>query len=121
MSLCLLSGAAVLLTLAAPEITLSWRHSVEHVEWREDWRAGPGGLRLIRAAVRGSGAGMEPGEGARLDNGWWVWAPDGPEVPELWLASSGATGTGWTLCSAGECHEVGKTPGQALRLAPCGD
>lgn len=119
MSVCLLAGA-VTLTLAGADFSLSWRHSVEKVDWREDWRIEAEGLRLIRAAVKGSGAGMEPGEGARLEAGWWVWQPTAPPVAELWLAASGATGAGWTLCSGGECREIGTEAGQAIRLAPCG-
>lgn len=118
MSLCLIVGLAAI-TLEGPDFTLSWRHSVEQTEWREEWRLEPGGLRLTGAAVKGSGAGMEPGEGARLQGGWWVWTPDAPAVAELWLAASGATGAGWTLCSGAVCHELGARPDDALRLAPC--
>ena len=119
MPVCLWAGA-VATVLAAPDVTLSWTHSVEKTEWRETWEEAPGGLRLRQAAVKGSGAGMEPGEGARLEGGWWVWSPeDALVVPELWLAASGATGGAWALCSGGECRELGAVPGQALRLAPC--
>ena len=118
MNLCLMAGAAAL-SLASPDFTLSWQHSVEKVEWREDWRIEGPALRLTRAAVRGPGAGMEPGEGARLEGGWWVWAPDLAPVPELWLAASGATAAGWALCSGGECRDLGAEQGQAIRLAPC--
>lgn len=119
MSVCLWAGATIAV-LAAPDFSLSWQHSVEKTEWREDWQAVPGGLRLDRAAVKGSGAGMEPADGARLEGGWWVWSPASPlVVPELVLAASGATGGAWVLCSGGECRELGAKPGQALRLAPC--
>lgn len=119
MSACLLAGGLVV-TLAAPAFTLDWTHSVERTGWRESWVITPEGLRLVEAAVRGSGAGMDPGEGARLVNGWWVWAPALPPQPDLWLAASGATGAGWRLCSGGHCHDLGDTAGAALRLAPCG-
>lgn len=114
-----LSVGALALHLATGAFTLEWTHSVERIPWREEWRVEAGGLRLARAAVRGSGAGMEPGEGARLQGGWWVWTPDAPAVAELWLAASGATGAGWTLCSGAVCHELGARPDDALRLAPC--
>ena len=75
-------------------------------------------LRLVRARVRGSGAGMEPGDGAVLRGGWWEWAP-GTQVAELHLAASGATGAGWRLCSGATCHDLGTQAQDALRIAPC--
>ena len=51
-----------------------------------------------RGARQGSGAGMEPPEGAVLKDGWWVYAPELPPQATLVLAASGATGEGWTLC-----------------------
>lgn len=115
---CLLAGGLVL-TLAAPAFTLEWTHSVERTAWREAWVIEAGGLRLVEAAVKGSGAGMDPGAGARLLGGWWVWAPD-LAVPSVVLAASGATGAGWRLCSEGACHDLGAAAGEPLRLAPCG-
>lgn len=116
---CLLAGA-VALTLAGPDFTLGWTHSIEHTGWREQWRIEGGALRLTGAAVKGSGAGMEPGPDARLQNGWWVWTPDLPPQPQLLLAASGATGAGWQICDgAGQCHEIGSDPGRPITLRPC--
>lgn len=98
--------------------TLGWTHSVEHVEWRESWRADHGALHLVEARVRGSGAGMEPGDGAVRRGGWWVWNP-GLRVPELRLAASGATQAGWRLCTDSGCRELGAAPGKAVVLRPC--
>ncbi|WP_347310322.1 DUF1850 domain-containing protein [Defluviimonas sp. SAOS-178_SWC] len=117
---CLLVGATML-TLASGSFDLTWRHSVEKTEWRESWRIEGRTLRLTEAAVKGSGAGMDPGPGARLEDGWWIWTPDLPPVPDLTLAASGATGGGWRLCDADTCHEIGERPGTAIRLAPCPD
>lgn len=118
MTLCLMAGAVVL-TLAAPDFTLRWTHSVEKVEWQEHWRIGATGLTLIRVAIKGSGAGMEPDPTARLEQGWWVWEPM-TTLPDLTLAASGATGAGWTLCNGAKCHELGAAAGEPIRLAPCG-
>jgi hypothetical protein len=96
-SLCVL-GSEVL-RLAVTAFTLAWTHSVERTAWEEDWRVTPAGLQLVEARVQASGAGMEPPEGARLADGWWVYAPRRPPQPELLLAASGATGGGWTLCA----------------------
>ncbi|WP_299816373.1 DUF1850 domain-containing protein [uncultured Jannaschia sp.] len=109
---------ATFLHLAAPDFTLRWTHSVERTDWVERWTVADDRLRLRDAAVRGSGAGMEPGADAVLRDGWWV-SPGGLEVPALHLAASGETGGGWTLCADGTCREIGAAAGAPLRLAPC--
>ncbi|MDI3336066.1 DUF1850 domain-containing protein [Defluviimonas aestuarii] len=118
---CLLvsASATTTLTLASASFDLSWRHSVEKTEWRETWIVEGGRLHLTEAAVKGSGAGMDPGKGAALIDGWWVWTPDLPPVPNLTLAASGATGGGWRICDGTICHEIGAEPGEAIRLSPC--
>lgn len=118
MSLCILAGGKTAV-LAVSAFTLSWTHSVEKIEWQEDWRVTPAGLVLDLARVKGSGAGMEPGDGAVLKDGWWVWAPETGTVPELRLAASGKTVSGWRLCHAGGCEELGVTAGDGLTLKPC--
>lgn len=114
---CLAVGATILM-LATSEFRLAWTHSVEHVEWQEDWRVDAGMLSLTAARVRGSGAGMEPGESARFKDGWWEW-PGQLRVPSLTLAASGATGAGWSLCADGACIELGTGSGEPIVLKPC--
>lgn len=114
---CLLGGALIL-ALSGPEFSLHWTHSVEKVEWVEQWRVEPDGLRLTGARVKGSGAGMEPGDGAILQDGWWVWSVN-RLVPELRLAASGATGGGWRLCDGARCRELGAAAGEAAVISPC--
>lgn len=118
MSACLMVGA-VALALASDGFRLEWSHSVEHLAWREDWRVVDGALRLDRAAVRGSGAGMEPGPDAMLEDGWWIWRPDLPPQPHLLLAASGATDGGWHLCAGADCRVLGAHAGQPIDLRPC--
>ncbi|KND16332.1 hypothetical protein ADZ37_23720 [Pannonibacter phragmitetus] len=118
MSACLLAGALTL-SLSGP-FTLEWTHSVEKTEWQETWAVTEDGLKLQEARVRGSGAGMEPGDGARLQDGWWIWTPTLPPQPELLLAASGATVSGWTLCADGTCHTIGADASEPVRIAPCG-
>ncbi|MDZ4309502.1 MAG: DUF1850 domain-containing protein [Cypionkella sp.] len=117
MSICLMVGAS-LLALSDRSFTLDWQHSVEKTRWRESWQVTADGLHLTEAAVKGSGAGMEPGEGAHLQGGWWVWAPDLDPLPNLSLATSGATGAGWHLCSGEICHDIPET-GATVVLRPC--
>lgn len=118
MSLCVLAAGKTV-TLAAAAFTLSWTHSVERTRWQEDWKVSAAGLQVVRARVKGSGAGMEPPEGSVLRDGWWVYAPRIGPQPRLVLAASGATGQGWTLCTASGCRELGRTVGEPTVLEPC--
>jgi hypothetical protein len=118
MSLCVLTGAK-LIVIAATSFTLQWTHSVEKIEWLENWHVEPAGLRLIEASVKGSGAGMEPGGGAVYKDGWWTWKPELAPQRRLVLAASGATPSGWTLCVAKSCLELGTRPGPASTLSAC--
>lgn len=105
MSLCLATGAGIV-RLAVAGFTLAWTHSVERTRWEEDWIIARDGLVLAEARVQGSGAGMEPGEGARLEGGFWRWRPNLPVQPSLVLRRSDALPEGWTLCAAGACRRV---------------
>jgi hypothetical protein len=104
-SLCL-ATTTLALSLAVDTFTLVWTHSVEKTEWQEHWRVEGAALRLERARVQGSGAGMEPPEGSVLGDGWWVYRGNLAPVPALRLAVSGATGRGWQLCAAGSCRDL---------------
>lgn len=120
MSLCLLTAGKVV-TLAVSVFSLSWTHSVEKVGWEEEWLVTTAGLTLTKARVKGSGAGMEPGDNAVLKDGWWEWVPDLPPQPELKLAASGATGSGWQLCHEAGCLELAEAAGEPVRVWRCGD
>ncbi|MBN8960016.1 MAG: DUF1850 domain-containing protein [Rhizobiales bacterium] len=104
MSLCLIS-AGVTKTLAVAAFTLVWTHSIEKIDWREDWRVTPQGLELVEARVKGSGAGMEPPPEARLVDGWFVWQPHRAPMPEVVLGNSGMAGE-WRLCADGKCRTL---------------
>ena len=115
MSLCLLS-AGVVKTLALASFTLVWTHSIEKVDWQEDWRVTPAGLELAQARVKGSGAGMEPPSDARLIDGWFVWQPQRAPMPEVALGNSGAAGE-WRLCSEGQCRSLSEILGHPVGAA----
>jgi len=112
LSLCLAS-AGVVKSLALAAFTLARTHSVEKVEWREDWRVGRAGLELARARVKGSGAGMEPPSEARLVDGWFQWQPDRPPLQEVVLGNSGAAGE-WRICSHGRCRTLSEILGHPI-------
>ncbi|MBN9584482.1 MAG: hypothetical protein BGN84_13785 [Afipia sp. 62-7] len=104
MSVCF-ATAGVVKSLAVASFMLAWTHSVEKIEWQEDWRVTPQGLEIVAARVKGSGAGMEPPPEARLVDGWFRWAPHVPILPEVALGNSGMAGE-WRLCSDGKCQTL---------------
>jgi hypothetical protein len=89
---------------------LVWIHSVEKTEWREDWRITPRGLVIAEASVQGSGAGMDPPEGARLSQGRWRWTPSLQPLASIVLRRSGAT-RDWSLCMEGSCAPLSRWVG----------
>lgn len=103
-ALCLTTGALTA-TLALSSFTLSWTHSIEKVEWREDWRVEDGLLVPEAAWVRGSGAGMEPPADAVLVDGWWRYRPTLGPQEELVLARSRFAGD-YRLCWDGGCRPL---------------
>ena len=112
LSLCLAS-AGIVKTLSIAAFTLAWTHSIEKVDWQEDWRVTQHGLELVQARVRGSGAGMEPPPEARLVDGWFQWQPNRAPLPEVVLANSGAAGE-WRICHDGNCRTLSDILGQPL-------
>ncbi len=104
MSICLAAGA-LMISLGSGEITLSWRHSVQKSLWEELWRETPEGLVIIEARIQGSGAGMDPPDGAKLVDGFWRWKPALPALPEVVMRRSGATGD-WRVCADGRCRAL---------------
>lgn len=122
--LCLaLAGAAsVLASIPAERFTLSWTHSVERTEWREDWRVTDSGLVLDTARVKGGGAGVEPPPDARVEAGWVVWQPRLPPQERVVLAASSYTAD-HRLCVEGACRPLhdwlGSTDDGPVELRPC--
>lgn len=98
-----LATAALAVGLVVDGFTLAWTHSVERTEWQERWQVvASQGLLLVEARVRGSGAGMEPADDAVWRDGWFVYRPM-RQVAQLHLAISGATPSGWRLCTDAGC------------------
>lgn len=120
MPVCLIEGAK-LTVIAAEAFTLAWTHTVEKTGWEEDWRKDGTSLVLMEARIKGSGAGMEPPEDARLVDGWWRYRPPELRVPELRLANHGGPAGRWRICTgATSCTEIGAAePGTLLVIANC--
>lgn len=112
MSLCLASAGSVK-ALSLVAFTLVWTHSIEKVDWQEDWRVTPSGLQLVQARVKGTGAGMEPPPEARLVNGWFQWRPARVPMHEVVLGNSGAAGE-WRLCHDGVCRTLSEILGHPV-------
>jgi hypothetical protein len=112
LSLCLASAGAIK-ALSVAAFTLVWTHSIEKVDWQEDWRVTAQGLQLVQARVKGSGAGMEPPPDARLVDGWFQWQPNRAPMPEVFLANSGAAGE-WRLCDNGNCRTLSEIFGHPV-------
>ena len=67
-ALCLVAGS-LQVSLPVTQFGLRWQHSIEKIEWTEDYEVAGPWLHLSQARIRGSGAGMEPPEGATLVDG----------------------------------------------------
>jgi hypothetical protein len=104
LSVCFAS-AGVVKALSVAAFMLSWTHSVEKIEWQEDWVIAPQGLEVVAARVKGSGAGMEPPPEARLVNGWFQWTPKPLFLHQVALGNSGVAGE-WRLCTQGSCRTL---------------
>lgn len=116
------SAPVIIPTLPTATFTLAWTHSIEHQRWEEDYTVTPAGLRLVRARVRGSGAGMEPAPDARREGGWYVWEPAAAPVAELRLTRSDYTAD-YALCLPGQpCAPLSHwlpSDGGVTRVWPC--
>ena len=118
MSLCILAAAKTSI-VAASLFTLSWSHSVEKIEWQEDWKIENSYLEIIEARVQGSGAGMDPPEGSKLKQGWWTYKPNQIKVKELLLATSDTNLENWKICFNGNCQILKKNNENPIKLYPC--
>jgi hypothetical protein len=122
MPVCLVAAQAFAAVLPTEAFSLTWTHSVEQTIWREEWRVEGEALRLAKAAIQGSGAGMEPPPGALLRDGAWVWTPETPPIARLVLANTTFV-PDWRLCWEGTCRPLasllpGATSGP-ITVYPC--
>ncbi len=105
MAICLAQGAKLTI-VAVHAFTLAWTHTVEKTGWEEDWRLDDGLLVLDMARIKGSGAGMDPPDDARLVDSWWQYRPANVRVPNLHLANHGGVAGAWHVCTDGKCSAL---------------
>lgn len=115
-----LGTASVRLDLVDGRFSLRWVHSIEKVEWREEWRVHADGLQVVEARVKGSGAGMEPADDAVWRDGWYVWTPPPQRLPRLILARSDVVAD-HQLCIKDDCRPLSAYIGgtASVLLEPC--
>jgi hypothetical protein len=86
-ALCITSGGTTTV-VPTERFTLAWEHSVEKVLWEEDYRVAGEWIYMTGARIRGSGAGMEPPDGAVLFRGAWHFRGEVRWFREILLAGS---------------------------------
>lgn len=119
-ALCLSAGTFHV-SLPITSFTLRWQHSIEKVEWDEDYELVGPWLHLSQARIRGSGAGMEPPPDAVLSHGVWHYRVADPWRRELVVARSEFVAD-YELCIRGNCHPLSRwvpVSAGATTLAPC--
>jgi hypothetical protein len=102
--LCLVA-ASMAISLPLQSFTLAWTHSIEKVRWEEDYRIWNGRLTLVEARIRGSGAGMEPPDGAVLKDGVWHYQPALPPQDRVRLTRSSYVAD-YDLCWDNTCRPL---------------
>jgi hypothetical protein len=128
--LALAASSAAPVFVPTTHFTLAWTHSIEKVRWEEDYGvvqapapdAKPA-LQALAARVRGSAAGMEPPDDARLVNGWYTYTPQMRQPPELRLTRSEFTAD-YELCLPGRCLPLSAwlpSDGGVTQLTACDD
>jgi hypothetical protein len=120
--ICLAAGALAA-SLPLSSFTLAWTHSIEKIRWEEDYRVVAGRLVLEEARIKGTGAGMEPPPGARLENGVWRYKPELPPLEYLRITQS-PYAAGYEICADGACKPLtAVVPGlpaiEVVEVRPC--
>ncbi|RQP22758.1 DUF1850 domain-containing protein [Piscinibacter terrae] len=116
----LVVGAALVARLPSP-VTLSWRHSVEHVLIEEEWTASRQGLAMVSSSTDGLGAGIDIPDDARLVANRWTFRPALAPQAQVQLANS-RFALGYAVCWPGGCAQLVDLAGgwdRAVRMALC--
>ncbi len=119
-----LAAVGLAVSLPLQSFTLAWTHSIEKIRWEEDYRIVDRHLVLTEARILGTGAGMEPPEGAVLKNGVWHYKPALAPLERVRLARSPYVAD-YSICWGGACRPMAEIAGPveavpALELFACG-
>ncbi len=95
-------AGALTVSLPAQHFTLRWQHSIEKIDWEEDYAVVGPWLAITGARIRGSGAGMDPPDKAWLEHGVWHYRLSDPWRKEIVLARSPYV-RDYDLCISGRC------------------
>ena len=109
----------------AHAFSLEWTHSIEKTQWLEHWEvvaARQPHLRLLRARIEASGAGMEIPDNAVFRNGGYEY-PVNQDLSSVTLSHSPFTAQA-KLCVGERCRPLadwlpGLPPIQAVTLSAC--
>lgn len=107
-ALCLVAGPAhdrMQVRIPVERFTLRWTHSIEKTRWEEDWHVAGDWLVVTGARIRGTGAGMEPPEGAWREGGVYHYRVADPWRREMQLARSEFV-PDYRLCIDGNCRPM---------------
>ena len=126
-------GSASDETVFAPvqRFTLAWTHSIEKTRWEEDyevlppaWPGVPPTLKATAARIRGSGAGMEPPDDAKLvAGGWYEYTPQ-IKVPSVLRLTRSRFTADYDWCAGGSCRPMSDllpSDGDITLLSACTD
>lgn len=122
-AICLVAGA-LSVKVPADHFTLVWRHSIEKMDWSEDYVVKGDTLLLKAAHVQGDGAGMDPPPDSVFDpaHAYWTYHPKVPPLPSLNLARSHFT-QDYRFCVDGTCRPMNDlvpiSAGGSLTVEPC--
>ena len=97
-----LTAPGLAVSLPAERFTLVWQHSIEKIDWEEDYVVAGPWLYLSGARIRGTGAGMEPPDDAVRVGGVYAYRPAQRWFRSLNLARSTFVAD-YRLCIDGRC------------------
>lgn len=125
MNACLLLAGAKQVLVAGSTLSLAWTQPIEKTRWEEDWQVGLSGFQLVEIQVApgtgGSGAGIEPPDGAVFDGKVWRYHPDLAFLQDrLILTHAGTAGGAWEICDKNSCQSLSEIgAGEPAILVPC--
>lgn len=103
-ALCLVAGNTQAV-IPVHSFALRWQHSIEKIDWEEDYLIAGDWLYLSSARIRGSGAGMEPPPDSFYAKGVWHYRPSIRWNQSLILTRSEFV-RDYDLCINGHCRPL---------------